>query len=89
MTATIPLLCRRLHAPALLLLLAGSAQAQAIDVTKKLEGFDVYMAKTLKDWNAPGVGVGIVVNDKLVLEVLQAQKSERAGWLASAIRQRG
>jgi hypothetical protein len=24
------------------------------------------MAKTLKDWNAPGVGVGMVVNDKLV-----------------------
>jgi CubicO group peptidase (beta-lactamase class C family) len=24
------------------------------------------MEKTLKDWNAPGVGVGIVVNDKLV-----------------------
>jgi len=46
--------------------LASVATAQGLDVTKKLEGFDAYMAKTLKDWNAPGVGVGIVVNDKLV-----------------------
>ena len=45
---------------------ACSAAAQAIDVTQKLEGFDAYMAKVLKDWNAPGVGVGIVINDKLV-----------------------
>ncbi len=43
-----------------------SAPAQDIDVTQRLAGFDAYMAKTLKDWNAPGVGVGIVVNDKLV-----------------------
>src|SRR5271163_4914063 len=50
----------------LLLALAGSAAAGDPDVSKKLEGFDAYMAKTLKDWNAPGVGVGIVVNDKLV-----------------------
>jgi CubicO group peptidase (beta-lactamase class C family) len=46
--------------------LASVTAAQPVDITKKLEGFDAYMAKTLKDWNAPGVGVGIVVNDKLV-----------------------
>jgi CubicO group peptidase (beta-lactamase class C family) len=40
--------------------------AQAEDITSKLQGFDAYMEKTLKDWNAPGVGVGIVVKDKLV-----------------------
>ena len=50
----------------LFLTLAPSLSAQPIDVTQKLAGFDAYMAKTLKDWNAPGVGVGIVVNDKLV-----------------------
>lgn len=50
----------------LLFLCASSATAQGMDVTQKLAGFDAYMAKTLKDWNAPGVGVGIVVNDKLV-----------------------
>jgi len=35
-------------------------------VTAKLAGFDAYMEKVLKDWNAPGIGVGIVVGDKLV-----------------------
>jgi CubicO group peptidase (beta-lactamase class C family) len=45
---------------------AAIAQQPNIDVAARLEGFDAYMAKTLKDWNAPGVGVGIVVNDKLV-----------------------
>jgi CubicO group peptidase (beta-lactamase class C family) len=42
------------------------AQAQETDITKKLQGFDAYMEQTLKDWNTPGIGVGIVVNDKLV-----------------------
>ena len=34
--------------------------------TKSWPGFDEFMAKTLKDWNAPGIGVGVVVGDKLV-----------------------
>ena len=42
------------------------AWAQEADVAKRLEGFDAYMQQTLKDWNTPGVGVGIVVGDKLV-----------------------
>ncbi len=48
--------------------LAAPARAQdrAAEVAKKLEGFDAFMEKTLKDWNAPGVGVGVVVDDKLV-----------------------
>jgi len=46
--------------------LALGLQAQDVDVSKKLEGFDDYMAKVLKDWNGPGIGVGIVVGDKLV-----------------------
>jgi CubicO group peptidase (beta-lactamase class C family) len=40
--------------------------AAAIDVNQKLAGFDAFMEKTLKDWNAPGIGVGIVIGDKLV-----------------------
>src|SRR6266404_659527 len=48
----------------------GNAQDKltqnAIDVTQKLAGFDAFMEKTLKDWNAPGIGVGVVVGDKLV-----------------------
>ena len=51
----------------LFLMLSGpGARAQALDVTSKLSGFDSYMEQTLKDWNTPGIGVGIVVNDKLV-----------------------
>src|SRR4029077_14521995 len=41
------------------------AQPQ-IDVDARLKGFDDYMAQVMKDWNAPGIGVGIVVKDKLV-----------------------
>jgi CubicO group peptidase (beta-lactamase class C family) len=51
-------------------LLALAAQpglvAQDKEITAKLKGFDAYMTKILKDWNAPGVGVGIVAGDKLV-----------------------
>lgn len=49
-----------------LVLAAFTACAQEPDITKKLDGFDSYMAQVLKDWNTPGIGVGIVVNDKLV-----------------------
>ena len=54
---------------AILLLLSISAYSQngtSIDVNQKLAGFDAFMEKTLKDWNAPGIGVGVVVGDKLV-----------------------
>src|SRR5580658_4081035 len=40
--------------------------AQDPSLDSKMKGFDDYMARILKDWNAPGLGVGIVVNDKLV-----------------------
>jgi CubicO group peptidase (beta-lactamase class C family) len=40
--------------------------AQDPAIAKKLGNFDAYMAKVLKDWNAPGIGVGIVKGDKLV-----------------------
>ena len=43
-----------------------TAAGQTTDISKKLKGFDQYMEKTLKDWNAPGACVGIVVKDKLV-----------------------
>ena len=55
-----------MKAAVLLLSLTCAATAQSIDVTQRLQGFDDYMAKTLKDWNGPGVGVGVVVGDKLV-----------------------
>jgi CubicO group peptidase (beta-lactamase class C family) len=51
-----------------LLVLASGPGLQAQDkvITKKLQGFDAYIQKVLKDWNAPALGVGIVVDDKLV-----------------------
>jgi CubicO group peptidase (beta-lactamase class C family) len=49
-----------------LVALGVGARAQEADVAKKLQGFDAYMEQTLKDWNTPGVGVGIVVQDKLL-----------------------
>jgi CubicO group peptidase (beta-lactamase class C family) len=42
------------------------AGAQETDVAKRLQGFDAYMEQTLKDWNTPGLGVGIVVGDQMV-----------------------
>ena len=39
---------------------------QQTEIATKLQDFDAYMEKLLKDWNAPGVGVGIVAADKLV-----------------------
>jgi CubicO group peptidase (beta-lactamase class C family) len=57
----------RIFALAIALVTCGvSAWGQDTDVAKKLQGFDAYMEQTLKDWNTPGVGVGIVVGDKLV-----------------------
>jgi CubicO group peptidase (beta-lactamase class C family) len=48
----------------------SSAQDQratsGMEVSQKLAGFDAFMEKTLKDWNAPGIGVGVVLGDKLV-----------------------
>ncbi len=40
--------------------------AQQASIESRLEGFDAYMAQVIKDWNVPGIGVGIVVKDKLV-----------------------
>src|SRR5216684_31959 len=50
----------------ILLACVSLAPAQNLDVAKSLEGFDEYMAKVLKDWNGPAIGVGIVAGDKLV-----------------------
>ena len=41
-------------------------QAQNEELSKKLKGFDQYMEKIIKDWNAPGVAVGVVAKDKLI-----------------------
>jgi CubicO group peptidase (beta-lactamase class C family) len=45
---------------------APAPRAEEIDIPTRLDGFDAYMQKVLEDWNAPGIGVGVVVGDKLV-----------------------
>ena len=52
---------------ALLLVMRGvSAATPQSDAQKKLQGFDAYMEKTLKEWNASGVAVGVVLDGQLV-----------------------
>ena len=43
------------------------APAAAADPARRLDGFDAYMQKVLKDWNVPGIGVAVVAKDKVVL----------------------
>lgn len=49
-----------------LVLIGPILDAQQPSIEARLEGFDAYMAQVIKDWNVPGIGVGIVVKDKLV-----------------------
>ncbi len=35
-------------------------------LAQKLKAVDAFVEKTLKDWNVPGIGLGIVLKDKLV-----------------------
>ena len=57
----------RLVVPALALAINSvAAPAQQPSIDSRLQGFDAYMSQVLKDWNVPGIGVGIVVKDKLV-----------------------
>lgn len=39
---------------------------QQTNIVDRLQDFDAYVEKLLQDWNAPGVGVGVVAGDKLV-----------------------
>ncbi len=50
-----------------LLASATSSRAQVPkNVNAAMSGFDGYMERTMKDWDAPGLGIGIVVRDSLV-----------------------
>src|ERR1044072_4826736 len=58
---------------AILSLIAGLVLTSSIVVAQqqesvetRLKGFDSYMEQVMKDWNAPGIGIGIVMGDKLV-----------------------
>ncbi len=43
-----------------------SVNAQENEMIRRLKGFDPYMEKILKDWNAPGISVGIVYKNRLI-----------------------
>ncbi len=62
-------IARALSVVAVLALTASIVVAQQKDqenVEAHLQGFDSYMEQVMKDWNAPGIGIGIVMGDKLV-----------------------
>src|SRR5437667_10298867 len=43
-----------------------AAEVKTPDPARRLEGFDAYMQKVVKDWNVPGIGVAVVARDKVV-----------------------
>lgn len=48
------------------MLISGILPAQTIDLKKKLPLVDRYIDSLVKDWNIPGLAIGIVQNDQLV-----------------------
>lgn len=57
-------------------------------IETRLDGFDRYTAQVLVDWNVPGIGVGIVVEDKLAFAKgygyrRYAMRATRRNWAAS------
>jgi CubicO group peptidase (beta-lactamase class C family) len=47
-------------------LVAPAFGAEDAALAEKLKGLDAYMEKVVKDWNVPGIGLGIVAGDELV-----------------------
>lgn len=45
---------------------SAAALATTLDPARRLDGFDAYMQRIVKDWNLPGIGVAVVVKDKVV-----------------------
>jgi len=60
-----------LHAAPLAARAPAKAAATAVDpvaaAERKLAGFDAWMESTRKAWNAPGIGVALVVGDRVVM----------------------
>jgi len=51
---------------ALTLSVTTAAAAQQSSIDSRLDGFDEYMTRLLETWNVAGIGVGVVVKQKLV-----------------------
>jgi hypothetical protein len=47
-------------------LAAAPAGAEDAALADKLKGLDTYMEEVVKEWNVPGIGLGIVAGDELV-----------------------
>jgi CubicO group peptidase (beta-lactamase class C family) len=43
-----------------------AAETKTPDPARRLDGFDAYMQKVVKDWNVPGIGVAVVAKDRVV-----------------------
>ncbi len=43
-----------------------AAEVKVPDPARRLEGFDAYMQKVVKDWNVPGIGVAVIAKDKVI-----------------------
>jgi CubicO group peptidase (beta-lactamase class C family) len=43
-----------------------ATEAKTADPARRLNGFDAYMQKVVKDWNVPGIGVAVIAKDKVI-----------------------
>ena len=43
-----------------------AAQVKTPDPARRLDGFDAYMQKVVKDWNVPGIGVAVIAKDQVI-----------------------
>lgn len=50
----------------LLISFSNRIHGQTYNLDKSLKGFDKYIEQVMKDWNSPGIAVGIIIKDKLV-----------------------
>ena len=50
----------------LLLAVCSKTYGQTYNLDKSLKGFDKYIEQVMKDWNSPGIVVGIVIKNELV-----------------------
>ena len=50
----------------LLFSISSKTHGQTYNLDKSLKGFDKYIEQVMKDWNSPGIAVGIVIKNELV-----------------------
>ena len=45
--------------------ISNDTHGQTYNLDKSLKGFDKYIVQIMKEWNSPGIAVGIIIKDKL------------------------